>query len=48
MTLVRQPIVTINTAMTGGAAEKPTLPAKVCSAKERPIRSFSTDPDRIA
>ncbi len=48
MTLERQPIATIRTAITGGAAENPRLPLNVCSAKERPIRSLSTEPDRIA
>ena len=46
--LIRQPIATISTAMTGGAAAKPKLPLNVCSAKERPMRSLSTEPARIA
>ena len=44
----RQPIVIASSAMTGGAAEKPRLPLNVCSANARPMRSLSTEPDRIA
>ncbi len=44
----RQPIVSMRTATTGGAAEKPRLPANVCSAKDRPIRSGSAEPLMIA
>ncbi len=48
MSAHRQPIVAISSAVTGGAAENPKLPLNVCNAKDRPMRSLSTDPDRIA
>ena len=44
----RQPIDAISNAVTGGAAENPRLPLKVCNANDRPMVSLSTEPDRIA
>ena len=45
---VRTPVVVASTSITAGAIAPPSIPAKVCIEKARPIRDEATLADRIA